>query len=130
MNNSKLKQQIIDAISAGKIQATTIVFGDQVQNKINVEDGGHIQIINGQPSADNSDQRDKQSEHTADSELPIPREGNYNEVRLYIAERQKTDSDFKTFCKCHNRKQLCAYLTTIFHWVVDDHALGTNINRH
>lgn len=62
--------------------------------------------------------------------LPIPRKGKYNEVRLYIEKRQKEDSEFKYFCKTHNRKELCEYLSPIFGWVVDDHALGTNINRH
>ena len=63
-------------------------------------------------------------------DLPIPQKGKYNEVRMYIEQRKENDQDFKHFCKTHNRKELCRFLSTIFGWVVDDHALGTNINRH
>ena len=57
--SNDLKQQVIDAITSGAIQPTTIVMGDQVQNKINVESGGHIQIINGQPQNGNSATEEK-----------------------------------------------------------------------
>lgn len=62
--------------------------------------------------------------------IPIPPEGKYNEVRLYIDERKKYDADFKYYCDTHNRKELCDYLTGIFGWMVDAHTLGKNINRH
>ena len=61
---------------------------------------------------------------------PIPNQGDYNAVREYIAERKKYDESFKIYCDSHNLKQLCDYLTREFGWVVDDHSLGTNLNRH
>ena len=61
---------------------------------------------------------------------PIPREGDYNGVRLYIEERKKYDQDFKTFCQNHNRKDLCSFLTKQFGWFVDDNSLCQNIRRN
>ena len=61
---------------------------------------------------------------------PIPNQGDYNAVREYVAERKKYDEQFKIFCDCHNLKQLCDYLSKLFGWIVDDHSLGTNMNRH
>ena len=65
-----------------------------------------------------------------DEVIPYPNEGNYNEVREYITKRGKIDADFKYFYDTHNRKELCEYLTKEFGWVVDDHSLGANMNRH
>ena len=47
MNTDELKQQIIDALTSGKLQPTTIILGDNVEHKIeNVEAGGiGIQIV-------------------------------------------------------------------------------------
>ena len=61
---------------------------------------------------------------------PIPREGDYNGVRLYIEERKKYDEQFKDFCLNHNRKELCTFLTKEFGWFVDDKSLGRNIQRN
>ena len=61
---------------------------------------------------------------------PVPREGDYNGVRLYIEERKKYDPDFKTFCQNHNRKDLCSLLTKQFGWYVDDNSLCQNIRRN
>lgn len=61
---------------------------------------------------------------------PIPPKNNYNEVRRYIEERKKNDQHFKYYCETHNRKELCEYLSKEFGWIVDDHSLGANINRH
>ena len=61
---------------------------------------------------------------------PIPREGDYNGVRLYIEERKKYDEQFKDFCLHHNRKELCTFLTKEFGWFVDDKSLGKNISRN
>ncbi len=46
MTKQELKQQIIDAIANGKIQATTINIGDQIQNQqnYNIEGAGDIRI--------------------------------------------------------------------------------------
>jgi hypothetical protein len=61
---------------------------------------------------------------------PIPKENDYNAVREYITERKKYDEDFRIFWNSHNLKQNSAYLTQEFGWIVDDHSLGTNLNRH
>ena len=61
---------------------------------------------------------------------PIPREGDYNGVRMYIEERKKYDEQFKDFCLHHNRKELCSFLTKEFGWFVDDKSLGRNIQRN
>lgn len=61
---------------------------------------------------------------------PIPREGDYNGVRLYIEERKRYDESFKDYCSHHNRKELCTYLTKEFGWFVDDKSLGKNISRN
>ena len=61
---------------------------------------------------------------------PIPREGAYNGVRLYIEERKRYDESFKDYCSHHNRKELCTYLTKEFGWFVDDKSLGKNISRN
>ena len=61
---------------------------------------------------------------------PVPREGDYNGVRLYIEERKRYDEPFKDFCLHHNRKELCTFLTKEFGWFVDDKSLGRNIQRN
>ena len=61
---------------------------------------------------------------------PIPREGDYNGVRLYIEERKRYDESFKDYCSHHNRKELCILLTKEFGWFVDDKSLGRNIQRN
>ena len=61
---------------------------------------------------------------------PIPREGDYNAVRLYIEERKKYDEAFRDYCLHHNRRELCGFLTKEFGWFVDDKSLGRNIQRN
>ena len=117
MTNDEIKKQILDAITSGKIQATTINFGDHVehQHRIDKVEAGGIgfQII-----------------ESAASSLPRPKEGRYNEVREYIEKRKEQDEVFKQFCLSHSRKQLCEFLSMEFGWHVDDHHLGVNIGRN
>ena len=117
MSNDEIKKQILDAITSGKIQATTINFGDHVehQHRIDKVEAGGIgfQII-----------------ESAASSLPRPKEGRYNEVREYIEKRKEQDEVFKQFCLSHSRKQLCEFLSMEFGWHVDDHHLGVNIGRN
>ena len=61
---------------------------------------------------------------------PVPREGDYNGVRLYIEERKKYDEQFNDYCLRHNRKELCSFLTKEFGWFVDDKSPGKNISRN
>lgn len=62
--------------------------------------------------------------------LEIPKEGKYNEVRLYIKERSRFDGDFKQFIATSSRVEICKQLTRLFGWFVDDKSLGRNLNRH
>ena len=117
MNTDELKQQIIDALASGKIQATTINIGDHVEHQHNigkVEAGGiGFQII----------EPHKQT-------LQRPSENKYNQVREYIEKRKETDEVFKAFCKSHTRKQICEFLSMEFGWHVDAHHLGVNMGRN
>ena len=117
MSTDALKQQIIDAIAAGKIQATTINIGDHVEHQHNVgkvEAGGiGFQII-----------------EAGKTDIPRPKENDYNGVREYIEQRKEKDEVFKNFCKSHTRKQLCQFLSDEFGWQVDDHSYGRNFNRN
>lgn len=117
MSTDELKQQIIDALAAGKIQATTINIGDQIQHQHNigkVEAGGiGVNIV-----------------QSGTSNLRRPQKGRYNEVREYIEERKKQDEVFKKYCLSHTRKELCARLSDEFGWDVDEHSLGVNSGRN
>ena len=59
MTKEEMQKQLLDAITSGKIQPATIIWGDNVQHKIeNVEPGGiGIQINNGK-----QEQQDQPSE--------------------------------------------------------------------
>ena len=61
---------------------------------------------------------------------PKPKTNDYNAVREYIAERKKYDETFRVYWDSHNLKQNCIYLTQELGWIVDDHSLGANLNRH
>lgn len=60
----------------------------------------------------------------------IPKENDYNAVREYVTERKKYDSEFRQSWENHTLKQNCIYLTKEFGWIVDEHSLGANLNRH
>ena len=62
--------------------------------------------------------------------LPIPKEGKYSQVREYIKERSRFDAEFKTFVQDRSLRDLCTRLTDEFGWFVDEHSLGSNLNRH
>lgn len=117
MSKEEMQQQILDAISSGKIQVTNINFGDHVehQHKIDKVEAGGVGF---------------QFFEAAKMDIPRPKENDYNAVREYIEARKKKDPVFKEYCKTHQRKQLCARLTDEFGWVVDDHHLGVNIGRN
>ena len=76
MSKEEMQQQILDAITSGKLQVNNINFGDHVehQHKIEkVEAGGvGFQIF-----------------EAAKTNLPIPKENDYNAVREYIDARKK-----------------------------------------
>ena len=119
MNNEDIKRQIVEALTNGTLQPTTIVLGDQVQNQHNmhidkVEAGGiGFQIV-----------------EPASNVLSRPKPNNYNAVREYIEQRKKIDKPFKDFCLAHTRKDICARLSDEFGWTVDSHQLGVNIGRN
>lgn len=117
MSTDALKQQILEALASGKIQATTINIGDHVEHQHNigkVEAGGiGFQIVESTKQA-----------------IARPKENDYNAVREYIEARKEQDSVFKTFCKSHTRKQVCDFLSLEFGWQVQSHQLGVNVNRN
>ena len=90
------------------------------------------------PSEDSSNYSDCQSDipsspasdNRPEDILPIPKEGKYTKVREYIKERSRFDAEFKTFVKERSLRDLCARLTKEFGWYVDEHSLGSNLNRH
>jgi len=69
-------------------------------------------------------------EITSETILPIPKEGKYTKVREYIKERCRFDTEFKTFVQDRSLRDLCTRLTKEFGWFVDEHSLGSNLNRH
>jgi len=117
MNTEEIKKQILDAITSGKIQATTINIGDHIEHQHRIEKveagGIGIQIV-----------------EPASSTLHRPKEGDYNGVREYIDARKEQDPIFKQYCKHHTRKQICERLSDEFGWTVDAHNLGVNIGRN
>lgn len=115
MNNEDIKRQILEAITNGTLQPTTIIFGDNVKHKIEKVEAGGIGVNIVQAGTPN---------------LPRPQKGRYNEVREYIEQRKKQDEVFKQYCLSHTRKELCARLSDEFGWDVDDHTLGVNLGRN
>lgn len=119
MNNEDIKRQIVEALTNGTLQPTTIVLGDQVKHQHNmhidkVEAGGiGFQIV-----------------EPASNALRRPAPNNYNAVREYIEQRKNIDEPFKAFCQAHTRKEVCERLSDEFGWTVDDHHLGVNIGRN
>lgn len=62
MNREELQKQFMDILAAGKIQPTTIIFGDNVQNKIEkVEAGGVVNIAGGKMNEPQQDDPDSSS---------------------------------------------------------------------
>ena len=120
MSNEDIKRQIVEALTNGTLQPTTIVLGDQVQHQHNmhidkVEAGGvGFQIVDSDYSP-----------------LRRPKkEDGYNAVREYIEQRKEIDPVFKKYCLSHSRKQICARLSEEFGWDVDEHSLGVNEGRN
>ena len=72
----------------------------------------------------------KSSEKTWRDFLSVPKPNNYTEVRRFIKERLRFDSEFASFTDEHSRVELCERLTKEFGWTVCPHALGRNLNRH
>ena len=70
------------------------------------------------------------SDNRPENIIPIPKEGKYSKVREYIKERSRFDDEFKTFVKERSLRDLCTRLTKEFGWFVDEHSLGSNLNRH
>ncbi len=130
MSKEEIQQQILDAITSGKIQVTNINFGDHIehQHKIEkVEAGGvGFQIF----GASKTDMPQPKPESPVDDILPIPPKGKYTKVREYITERCRFDKEFKNYVDTHTRVDLCKRLTDEFGWDVDEHHLGVNMNRN
>ena len=103
MNNEDIKRQIVEALTNGTLQPTTIILGDQVQHQH--QQNMHIDKVEAGGIG-------------------------FQVVREYIESRKKIDEVFKEYCKSHSRKDLCARLTDEFGWFVDPHNLGVNEGRN
>lgn len=95
-------------------------------SQVHIGEAGERLEVNGEMVNGGDSKKDQATPYTP----PIPREGDYNGVRLYIEERKKYDEHFRIAWDSHNLKQNCDLLTRELGWLVDDHSLGTNINRH
>ena len=104
-----------------KEKPQTIVYNYGTYNDIH--DNPYSTIYTTPPASDQNVSEDTY-------QPPIPKENDYNAVREYIAERKKYDEDFRIYWDSHNLKENCVYPTREFGWIVDDHSLGTNLNRH
>ena len=110
MSNDAAKQALIDAITSGRVQPTTIVFGDNVQHKIEkVEAGGiGIQIVHGKEEK---------------GESLYPREGDYKAVVEWLdRQKQKEGIDYLAAAN-YNRSEMCRKLSEIFGWEVSQNSL-------
>lgn len=115
MDIEEAKRQVLEALTNGTLQPTQIVFGDNVQTKVEAGGIGN-QTIN--------------HYHNNTSSLPIPEKGDYKAVRSYIEMRLKQDPFFKNYYYANSRIDLCQLLTDEFGWDVNDHSLTVNLGRN
>ena len=108
-------------------QPQTVVYNYGTYNDIHDNPNATI-YTTGQPAE--KPMPSTEHEQTDDFAIPIPAKGKYTDVRRYIEERKLCDTAFKTYCDTHTRVDLCRRLTDEFGWLVDEHALGRNINRN
>lgn len=108
-------------------QPQTVVYNYGTYNDIHDNPNATI-YTTGQPAE--KPMPSTEPEQTDDFAIPIPAKGKYTDVRRYIEERKLCDTAFKTYCDTHTRVDLCRRLTDEFGWLVDEHALGRNINRN
>ena len=47
-----------------------------------------------------------------------------------MSKKKKIDAEFKTFVNERSLRDLCTRLSKEFGWFVDEHSLGSNLNRH
>ena len=103
------------------------------ENHINAKDSNVTDILRqleGDEEPSQPDWYETAEEIESESVLPLPKEGKYTKVREYIKERSRFDAEFKTFVKERSLRDLCTRLTKEFGWYVDEHSLGSNLNRH
>ena len=100
MNNDELKQKIVDAIASGKLQPTTIVFGDNVQHKIEkVEAGGiGVQINNGKHEEELAEPKEEESAQTEEplAEEIVETDGMIDQHKELFKEAMLKAQDYKT----------------------------------
>ena len=111
----------------------TVNYNDNSKEyHINAKDGNVAEIMRQLETQEpaNSDRYEDAKEIESEPILPIPKEGKYTKVREYIKERSRYGEEFKNFVKEKSLRELCARLTKEFGWFVDEHSLGSNLNRH
>lgn len=120
-----------------KIQGGIVSIGTYNDNSkeyhINAKDSNVADILRQLETDEEPAQPDRYNdaeEIAAEPVLPLPKEGKYTKVREYIKERSRFDAEFKTFVQERSLRDLCSRLTKEFGWFVDEHSLGSNLNRH
>ena len=102
MTKDELQKQVLEALSTGKLHPTTIIMGDNVQNKIEkVESGGVVNISGGQ--------MDEQSESEPVQDEPIPADQLFKYIHVAVTNEKSTkQSAILSSCpKC--RKYVTSY---------------------
>jgi hypothetical protein len=120
-----------------KIQGGVVNIGTYHDNSkeyhINAKDNSVADILRQLETDELPEQHDRyETAEEIDSEpiLAIPQKNKYTQVRKYIKERSRFDAEFKTFVQERSLRDLCDRLTKEFGWFVDEHSLGSNLNRH
>lgn len=109
MTKDELQKQVLEALSSGKLNPTTIIMGDNVQNKIEkVESGGVVNITGGQMD-EQSDSEPVQEDQTPD--IPLfkyihPSVTTENEKRQIHSEVENLVRHFPLPDICRHLRQL------------------------
>ena len=91
MTKDELQKQVLEALSTGKLHPTTIIMGDNVQNKIEkVESGGVVNISGGQ--------MDEQSESEPVQDEPIPADQLFKYIHVAVTNEKEREQIHKTIC--------------------------------
>ena len=88
----------------------------------------YVHLVTDEPKT--LQQSPKPLEKTWRDFLAMPQPNKYTEVRRFIKERMRFDTEFASFVEEHSRVELCERLTQEFGWTVCPYALGRNLNRH
>lgn len=116
MNRDELQQQIINAITSGKINPTTIIIGDQIQTQHRIEKveagGIGIQIVAKDATINTEQPTQAKNVHTTCNLCPYIQVSKLAEVGTYTPEQfnammskeaEQTASQFAKFLNRHTK---------------------------